>query len=106
MLAGYFPHRLQETQLQRDWFLAHHRGGLHHFFSSLKFAFGIDDLSAPLALGFGLLRHGALHRVGQRHVLNLDGRDFDAPWFGLPVDGLLQFLIDGSRCDSKSSSGA
>src|SRR6266545_537763 len=33
MLAGNFAHRLQETQLQRNRLLAHHRRGLHHFFS-------------------------------------------------------------------------
>ncbi len=94
MFAGNFAHRLQETQLQRNRFLAHHRRGLHHFFRGLKFALGIDDLGAALALGFGLLGHGALHCVGQRHVLDLDRRDFDAPRFGLPVDDLLQLQVD------------
>src|SRR6266540_7377937 len=54
MLAGDLAHRLQEAQLQRNRLLAHHRRSLHHFFSSLKFAFSIDDLRAALALGFGL----------------------------------------------------
>ena len=105
MFAGDFAHRLQETQLQRDRLLAHHRGGLHHFFRGLKFAFGVDDLGPALSLGFGLLRHRALHRVGQRHVLHLDRRDFDAPWFGLPVDDLLQLRLIDSRCESRSSKG-
>ena len=94
VFAGNFAHGLQETQLQRNRLLAHHRGGLHHFFRGLKFAFGVDDLGAAFALGFGLLGHRALHRVGQRHVLDLDRRDFDAPRFGLPVDDLLQLLVD------------
>ena len=94
MLAGNLAHGLQEAQLQRNRLLAHHRGGLHHFFRGLKFALGVDDLCAAFALGFGLLGHRALHRVGQRHVLYLDRRDFDAPRFGLSVDDLLQLLVD------------
>src|SRR6266481_2920549 len=95
MLAGNLAHGLQETQLQRYRLLAHHRGGLHHFFRGLKFALSVDYLSAAFALGLGLLGHGALHRVRQRYILHLDRRDFDAPWFGLPVDNLLQLLVDG-----------
>src|SRR5437016_14667488 len=94
VLAGDLAHGLQEAQLKCNRFLAHHRGGLHHFFGGLKFALGVDDLGAAFALGFGLLRHCALHGVGQCHILHLDRRDFDAPWFGLPVDDLLQFLVD------------
>jgi len=89
MFAGNFAHRLQEAQLQRNRLLAHHRRSLHHFFRSLKFALGVDDLRATFALGFGLLDHRPLHRVGQRNILDLNGRDFDAPRFGLPVDDLL-----------------
>ncbi|KAF5409552.1 MAG: hypothetical protein Udaeo2_01290 [Candidatus Udaeobacter sp.] len=63
-------------------------------FRSLKFALGVDDLCAAFALGFRLLGHRALHGVGQRNILDLNRRDFDAPRFGLPVDDLLQFLVD------------
>src|SRR5438094_2440496 len=94
VLAGNLAHGLEEAQLQRNRLLTHHCGGLHHFFRSLKFALGVDDLCAAFALGFSLLRHGALHGVGQRHVFHLDRRDFDAPRFGLSVDDLLQFLVD------------
>src|SRR5580704_5173556 len=94
MFAGNLSHGLEEAQLQRNRLLAHHRGGLHHFFRSLKFALGVDDLCAPFALGFGLLGHRTLHGVGQRDILDLNRRDFDAPRFGLPVDDLLQFLVD------------
>src|SRR5437773_8468567 len=79
MFAGNLAHGLQETQLQSNRLLAHHRGRLHHFFRGLKFALGVDDLCAALALGLGLFRHRALHGVGQRHVLYLDRRDFHAP---------------------------
>src|SRR5205809_7588896 len=94
VLAGNLAHGLEEAQLQRNRLLAHHGGCLHHFFCRLKFALGVDDLRAAFTLGFGLLGHRALHRVGQRHVLHLDRRDFDAPWFGLPVDDLLQLLVN------------
>src|SRR5437762_1481956 len=79
MLAGDFAHGLEEAQLQRDRFFADHGGGLDHPFRRLKFAFGIDDLGAALALGFRLLGHRASHGVGQRHILHFDGRDFAAP---------------------------
>src|SRR5438093_3534106 len=94
VLTGNLAHGLEEAQLQRNRLLAHHGGCLHHFFRRLKFALGVDDLGAAFALRFGLLGHRALHRVGQRHVLHLDGRDFDAPRFGLPVDDLLQLQVD------------
>ncbi len=64
MLARNFAHGLEEAQLQRNRFLAHHRRGLHHFFRSLEFTLGVNDLGSALALGFGLLGHGALHCVG------------------------------------------
>src|SRR5205085_4012012 len=48
-----------------------------HLFRGLKFALGVDDFGAALALGFGLLRHRALHRVGQRCVFQFDGCNFD-----------------------------
>src|ERR1700724_2549039 len=54
VLAGNLAHGLQEAQLQRNRLLAHHGGRLHHFFRGLKFALGVDDLRAALALSFGL----------------------------------------------------
>src|SRR5204862_3572837 len=64
MLAGNLAHGLQKAQLQRNRLLAHHRGGLHHFFRSLKFALGIDDFCASSALGSGLLAPPALLGAG------------------------------------------
>src|SRR6266699_567799 len=52
VLAGNLTHGLQKAQLQRNRLLAHHRGGLHHFFGGLKFALGVDDLGTAFALGF------------------------------------------------------
>ena len=40
--------------MQRNGLLTHHRGCLHHFFRSLKFALGVDDLCAAFALGFAI----------------------------------------------------
>ena len=42
------------------------------FSDGLELALGGDDLGAPLALGLGLLRHGAAHLLGQVHLLHLD----------------------------------
>src|SRR5439155_17960936 len=62
--------------------------------STWKFALSVDDLRAAFALSLTLLGHRAFHGVGQRHVLYLARSDFDAPRFGLPVDDLLQLLVD------------
>src|SRR5258705_502857 len=56
-------------------------------------ALGVDDLGAALALGLRLARDGALHLLGQVHVLDLDGRDLDPPRLGLAVDDLLERLV-------------
>ena len=37
-----------------------------------ELALGVDDLRAPLALGLGLAGHGALHRLREFDVLDLD----------------------------------
>src|SRR5437660_5737250 len=69
-----------------------------------KFALGVYDLGPTLALGFGLLGHGALHGVWQRYVLYLYRRDFHAPRFGLPVDDLLQLLVRSEEHTSELQS--
>jgi len=54
----------------------------------------VDDLGAPLALGFGLLGDGAHHGLVQINMLDLDVGDLDAPGVGLHVKHLLQSLVD------------
>ena len=60
----------------------------------LELALGVDDLCPALALGLGLPGHRALHRLGNLHILDLDGRDLDAPRLGLLVDDLLEGLVE------------
>src|SRR4029077_13138982 len=50
----------------------------------------------PLALGLGLPGHGALHALGQVHVLDLHPLDANAPRpLGRLVDDPPQFTVDG-----------
>ena len=93
MFAGDFPHRLLEAAAAQSPPRPSSPPPAP-FFPPPEFAFGVDDLGPPLALRFGLLRHGAVHGTGQRHVLHLDRGDFDSPGFGLPVDDLLQLQAD------------
>ena len=53
--------------------------GLGELLRRLQLAVGGDDAGAPFTLGLGLPRHGALHRLGQRDVLDLDAVDVHAP---------------------------
>jgi hypothetical protein len=60
----------------------------------LLFAFGIDDLGAPLALGLGLARDGADHGLGNVDVLDLDVGHLDAPGIGLGIEDLLNVVVE------------
>src|ERR1017187_1038597 len=94
VFAGHFAHGLQVAQLQRNRFLGDQGSGLHHFLGGLEFAFRVHNLRAAFAFGLGLFGHCTLHAVGQRHVLHLHRRDFDAPRFGLAINDFLQLLVN------------
>src|SRR6267378_148161 len=87
LVAGDLGERLQVTQLHRLSALREHGGGL-------QLAFGVDHLGAPLALGLGLARNGAHHRLVQVDVLDLDVGDLDAPGVGLRVEDSLDVEIE------------
>ena len=59
-----------------------------------ELAFGVDQLGALLALGLGLLRHRALHLLGQVDLLHLDRAHLHAPRLGVLVDDLLELAVD------------
>src|SRR5262252_3270227 len=82
--------RLQVAQLQGDGFACDRVGRADQPLGGLVFAFGVDDLGALLAFGFGLARHGPPHLLRQIYSLDLDQRDFDAPLVGVAVQNLLQ----------------
>ena len=86
--------RLQVAELQRARGAGDDVGGLAQLLGGLELALGGDDLGAPLALGLGLLGHGAPHLLGQVDLLHLDGGDLHAPGLGVPVDDLLQLPVD------------
>src|SRR5581483_701038 len=57
-------------------------------------AFRVDDLGALLALGFGLLGHGAQHALGHVDLLHFHGGDLHAPGVGVLVEDALQAEVD------------
>src|SRR5205085_9796352 len=89
-LGRYLGQGLQVAQLQGLRLRADHPRRVGQRLGGLELPAGVDDLGALLALGLGLARHRALHRLGQLDVLDLDGRDLDPPRLGLRVDDLLQ----------------
>src|SRR5437879_12462397 len=94
LVAGDLGEGLQVTQLHRLRALRQHGGGLQQLLGGLQLAFGVDHLGAPLALGFGLARNGAHHRLVQVDVLDLDVGDLDAPGVGLRVEDSLDVEIE------------
>ncbi|MCY1365131.1 hypothetical protein D9M69_519650 [compost metagenome] len=54
----------------------------------------MDHLGAPLALGLGLPRDRAHHRLVQVDVLDLDVRDLDPPRIGLRIQHLLDIEVE------------
>ena len=106
LVDAHLEQRLQVAQLERRRVLADDLGRLGELLRGLELALGGDDLGAPLALGLGLAGHRPLHLSGQLDVLDLDGRDLDAPGLGLLVDDLLQLVVERSRSASSESSSA
>ena len=84
----------QEPQLQGGRVFGHDLGGLGEFLGCLKFAVGGDDSGSSFTLGFGLAGHGALHRIGQHHVLDFDAIDVYAPAQRGTVEHHRQALVE------------
>jgi hypothetical protein len=84
VLRRDFGQGLQEPQLQGLGMDGNDLSRFRQARSRLKFALCIDDVGPPLAFGFCLSRHGALHLLRQVDVLHLDRRDFDPPIFQIP----------------------
>src|SRR3989449_1316426 len=87
-------HRLQIPELNSDRMPRENLGRLGELRRRLELAVGVDDLGSALALGLGLLGHGALHVLGQVDLLDLHGRHLDPPWLGVLVDDPLVMLVD------------
>src|SRR3954471_13923806 len=92
--AADLEQRLQVAELECDRVLLDHERRVLELLRRLELALGVDDLRAPLALGFGLAGHRALHLRGDLDVLDLDDRDLDPPGAGLLVDDRLQDRVD------------
>ncbi|KQQ87920.1 hypothetical protein ASF77_14420 [Massilia sp. Leaf139] len=93
LVAGQRGQGLQVAQLHRALLARQHLGRLHQLFRGLQLSFGVDDLGAPFAFGFGLAGDRAHHRFVEVDVLDLDIGDLDAPSVGLGVEHLLDVDI-------------
>ena len=85
--------RLQVAQLHRLRFAREQRRGLDELRRRLVLAVGVNDLRAPLALGFRLPCDRADHAFVDVDVLDLDVRDLDAPDVGRCVEDLLDIDV-------------
>ena len=66
------------------------RGRVGERLGGLELAVGVDDLGALLPLRLGLEGHGALHVLGQVHLLDGHLGDLDAPGVRVRVDDGLE----------------
>jgi hypothetical protein len=72
----------------------HRRRGERQLLRGLQLALCADHPGAPLPLRLGLPRHRPLHRLRQRHVLDLDTVDVYAPAQRRTVDHQLEALVE------------
>lgn len=101
LLDTYLGKRLKITELDGHGLGGEKGGGVDELLGGVEFAFGMDDLGAALALGLGLLGHGAEHGLGQVDLLDLDGDDFYAEGGGVAVDDGLDALIEAFAVGEK-----
>ena len=93
-VARHVGQRLQIAQLQRLRLLRQQRCSVAQFLGGLQLTVGVDHLGAAFALGFGLTRNRAHHRLVEVYVLDLDVRDLDPPRIGGFVENRLQRAVD------------
>src|SRR4249919_761351 len=94
LLAGDFGKRLQVTQLDRTRITAEQARGFDERGRGLLLAFGMDDLGAAQALGFGLARDRAHHGLVEVDALDLDVGDLDAPGIGLRIEDGADVVVE------------
>src|SRR5208283_1867207 len=86
--------RLQISQLDTGGLGRQEMGCIHQALGGGELALGVDDFRALLALGLGLLGHGAQHGLGHIHLFDLDVGDFHAPGRGVLIEDALQAQVD------------
>src|SRR6266851_5703902 len=94
LFGGDLSQRLQVPQLQRCRLTVDHLSGGRELLACAELPFRVDDFGALLPLGFGLLSHRPLHRLGELDVAHFDARHLDPPAARLLVDDFLEPLID------------
>src|SRR5260370_191319 len=94
LLDTYLRQCLQVTKLNRGGLRLQNFRGVCKFLGSFKLALGVNNLRPALALGFGLLRDGALHLLGDVHLFDLDFGNLDAPGFRVRVENDLELGVD------------
>ncbi len=94
LLGGHRNHRLEEPELECGGGVLHLLGRLGELLRRLEFRVRVDDPGPPFTVGLGLAGHRTLHRVGQRHILDLHPVDLHAPAHRRTVDHQLQALVE------------
>src|SRR5215510_3056791 len=94
LVAGDLRQGLQVAELHRLRLLGEQLRGLEQRLRRLLLPLGMDHLRPTLALGLGLARDRADHRLVQVDVLDLDVRHLDAPGIGLRVEDALDVEVE------------
>src|SRR5208282_4299964 len=89
----YLGEGLEVTQLDSGGLGFQNFGGIGQFLRGFEFAFGMNNLGAAFAFGFGLAGDGTLHLLGDVDLLHFDFADFDAPGFGVGVEDDLELGV-------------
>src|SRR5215831_15347910 len=94
LVAGDLRQRLQVAELHRLRLLGEQLRRLEQRLRRLLLPLGVNHLRPPLALGLGLPRDRADHRLVQVDVLDLDVRHLDPPGVGLRVEDALDVEVE------------
>ena len=85
---------MQVSQLNRGRLRLEDFRGVGELLRSFKLALRVNDFCAALALGLGLFGDGALHLLGNVHLLHFHFGDFDAPGFRVGIEYDLKLGVD------------
>src|SRR5579859_5949 len=94
LLRANFGERLKVTKLDSGRLSFQHTGSFGEFGGGFVFACGVNDLSAPLALRFGLARNGPLHLFRNIDLLHFHLSYLNTPRLRILVKDQLQLGVN------------
>src|ERR1700757_1055840 len=83
LLRSDFGQRLKVTELDSSGLSFQNTCSFGEFRRCLRFAIGMNDLSAPLAFGFGLASNGPLHLLRNINLLHFHLGNLNTPRLGV-----------------------